>query len=326
MEKPTLSWMYAAVFVLAFGVFGLGFYFARTGQTYALLAAGCVCVVAVLLAAPLMNALCNATSQEGVENQFRGLNNRLDQLTALLTLISEQQLISDRTKGIAFRDRDRDTLRRAIQEDISRGDWEAALALVGDIEIAFGGKQEADRLRQEIRAIQGEAVRRQINEVVAVIDKHVQNEQWPEALREAQRLQQAYPNDDQVRQLPMDIEARRQNRKQQLLNEFNAARARNDNDGSIEILRQLDLYLTPEEAASLQESARTIFRERIHILRQQFTLAVQDDKWDEAVRVGQEIIDEFPNSRVAQEVREKMPVMREKAAKANGKKKQAAEV
>jgi outer membrane protein assembly factor BamD (BamD/ComL family) len=45
----------------------------------------------------------------------------------------------------------------------------------------------------------------------------------------------------------------------------------------------------------------------------QFSLAVQDHKWAEAVRLGESIIAEFPNSRMAQEVTEKMDALRKRA-------------
>ena len=46
----------------------------------------------------------------------------------------------------------------------------------------------------------------------------------------------------------------------------------------------------------------------------QFKLAIHDKEWTEAVRVGEGIIKEFPNSRMADEVRELLDLLRERAA------------
>ena len=50
---------------------------------------------------------------------------------------------------------------------------------------------------------------------------------------------------------PREIENRRQTLKRQLLDSWKESVARNDIDGSIEILKRVDPYLTPAEAASM---------------------------------------------------------------------------
>ena len=84
-------------------------------------------------------------------------------------------------------------------------------------------------------------------------------------------------------------------------------------DGSIEILKQLDPYLTPQEAEQMQEPVRNVFKEKLNSLRTQFSLAVQDHKWAEAIRLGDIISRDFPNTKIAQEVREKMDALRQRA-------------
>ncbi|GIW74844.1 MAG: hypothetical protein KatS3mg103_1366 [Phycisphaerales bacterium] len=46
-----------------------------------------------------------------------------------------------------------------------------------------------------------------------------------------------------------------------------------------------------------------------------FKLAVRDKRWVEAAALGERIIAEFPNSRMAAEVRELLDGIRERAAK-----------
>jgi hypothetical protein len=312
----SFAWIYPVAFVLALAVFGFGIYLAANNRGWEILAAGCASVVAVLVTWPLALGMqswrTGASSQ--LEQGLAPVNERLEQFSVMLNLISEQQLLSDRAKQIAFREKDRDALRRAIAEEIVKGDWEAAMQLASDIEGVFGSKQEADQFRAQINEKHNEAIRRQINDALAAIDRHVRSEQWHVAFTEAHQLAARFPSFEQVRNLPQDIEGRRQGHKRQLVQSWHDAVARKDIDGAIEILRKLDLYLTPAEATEFQETARQIFKEKINILRTQFSLAVKEENWSEAIRVGDTIVHDFPNSQMAREVRDMMDTLRQRAA------------
>lgn len=281
----------------------------------ALLAAGCLGIIALIASVPIALILGHArqSAQKHQDTLMAALSDRLEGLSILLNLVSEQQLLSDRAKQVAFREKDREAVRRAVQEEMSRHDWEAAFVLANDIETSFGYKQEADGLRAEINARRDEIHRRQLAELMAPIDRHIKAELWGAALQEAQDLMRQFPDDAHVQRLPEEIEQRRQMRKGQLRDSWQDAVNRHDTDGSIEILKKLDLYLTPAEAESMQEIARNVFKEKREALRTRFALAVQEHKWAEAIRLGDEIIHDFPNTRIAQEVREKMEALRQRA-------------
>jgi hypothetical protein len=322
------AWLYPLVIVLALVIFGVGIYLLVSSSTNeatrlagaALLAAGCVAFIAALATWPIAMAVHHLRSA-GLKHQeelLATLGDRLQQVSVMLNLISEQQLISDRAKSVAFRENERDALRRAIREEIGKRDWEAALRLADDIERAFGYKQEADAFRAEIVAQRDGLVRKQINDALGIIEKHCKAELWADAIREGERIRSLFPNVEQVQNLPQEIEQRRLRHKQQLIDSWNDAVARHDVDGAIEILKKLDLYLTPSEAESMQETVRGVFKEKLNNLRTQFGLAVQDHKWTEAIRIGDEIVRGFPNTKAAQEVREKMDVLRQRASEDQG--------
>ena len=316
-ETASGSGVFTVVLLLvAVPTFLVGIYLAATGRGWAMLAAGCASIVALGIAWPLLRAIETSrdTNQQCISDFVGPFNERMQQMNVLLNLISEQQLISDRTKQVAYRRRDRDALRRAIHEEIANHDWEAALVLAGDMEEVFGYKQEADRFRREIEAKRGEAVRKQVGEAVAVIDRHMRAEKWQDALAEAHRASQAFVGDEQAHHLPQHVEDRRQAHKRQLQEGFHEALARHDNDGAIEILRKLDPYLSPQEAEGMQETARNLFKEKLNSLRTQFSLAVTEHNGREALRLGEIIVRDFPNTRIAQEVRETMDSLRQKAA------------
>jgi hypothetical protein len=316
-KTPSLTWIYfVALVVVALPTVLIGAYLASRGITWSVLAAGCAGVVLVTVTYPIARVLegWRTTADENVERVLTPFTERMQEFSMLLNQIAEQQLISDRGKSVAFRDKDRDALRRALREEMSKKDYEAALVLVDDMERVFGYKQEADRFRQEIELKRNEVVRRQIAEAVGMVERCCRDEGWPDALNEANRIAQLYPNDEQARELPAQVETRRLAHKRQLLDSYYEAKRRNDVDGGVEILRRLDLYLNPAEAASMQEDARAMFRTKLHNLGEQFTVAYREGRNTEALRIGEQIVQDFPNSRMADEVNAVMGALRQKAS------------
>ncbi len=322
MEKrntASVNWMYAVVLVVALAVFGVGIFLAvqpPERREWSMLAAGCIGLLLVLTTWPLAIALTAARDATARRNEefATALGDRLQAMSVILNEVNENSSLSDRAKLVAYREKDRDALRRAIREDIAKRDWEAALVLADDMERLFGYRQEAMKFREDIHRAQEDIVRRQVNEAVGVIDRHCRAEAWSDALREAERLMNVYKNDAQVMALPQDIENRRLNHKRQLQDSFHDALKRKDNDGAIEILKKLDLYLTRSEADAMQDTVRNLFKEKINDLRTQFALAVQDHRWGEAVRIGEHIVRDFPNSGIAKEVKDKLDTLRQRAA------------
>ncbi len=319
MEKrhfPLFVW-YGVTSIFALIIFGIGIYLAAMPpHNWGMLSAGAASLVALGVTWPIARILSSAKVLDtaGTEELLQPLTDRIDQMSILLNLMSEQQLLSDRAKVVAFREKDREALRRAINEEMAKGDYEAAFALADDVERTFGYRAEAERLRNEIRNKRQEGVRKQINEVVAIIDRHTRIEQWNGAMREAERLMGMFPDNEQVKNLPHEIDARRQAHKKQLLQSWQEAVARHDVDGSIEILRQLDPYLTPAEAEGMQETARGVFKEKLNNLGAQFSNSIRDHKWLDAIKTGEQIMRDFPNSRASQEVKEKMDALRQRSA------------
>lgn len=318
MEKrnvQSFAWLFPVLLIAALIALGVGIWQAATGHGFEILAAAIVGLFAVAVAWPIVLTL-ESSRQHGLDTFdafVRPLDERMQQINVALNLISEQQLISDRTKQTVSRSRDREALRRAIHEEVNNKDWEAAMALANDMETVFGYRQEADRFRKDIEARRQADLRQHVNEGIAVIDRHVRAEQWQEALAAAHKLSQQFPGDEQAHNLPQQVEDRRVQYKKQLIESWQDAINRRDIDGSIEILRKLDPYLTPQEAEAMQEPARNLFKEKLNSLRTQFTLSVQDHNWPDAIRLGDEIIRDFPNTRAAQEVREMMPALRQRS-------------
>lgn len=318
-KQPTHTYIAAMLMILALVLsavlVGIGIYRATLRDDWLLVSAGALGVVVTVAAWALSVALAPRPADHShTDARLDAIAERMRQSGELLARISDQQLLSDRAKSVAYREKDRDALRRAILEEINRGDWDAAVRLADDMEAAFGYRAEAARFRDEVRARKQEVVRRQVQEVVDVIDRHTRTEQWNAALREAERLQATFPDNEQVRGLPAEIDRRRQEHKRRLLESWQEAVSRHDVDGGIEILKQLDAYLTPAEASGMEDQVRQVFKEKRELLGKQFGVAVHEGRWLEAIRVGEAIVRDFPEARMAAEVKEKMPALRQRAA------------
>ena len=86
---------------------------------------------------------------------------------------------------------------------------------------------------------------------------------------------------------------------------------RQETDRSLDILRELDFYLTPNEGFALQEAARDVFRTKLHNLGVQFAIAVTEKRWVNALEIGEHIINDFPNSKMCEEIRGKLGILQQ---------------
>jgi len=94
---------------------------------------------------------------------------------------------------------------------------------------------------------------------------------------------------------------------------WDAAVRNDDTDRSLEILRELDHYLTPSEGMALRESASSVFKTKLHKLGVEFSVAVTEQNWNKALMTSEQIVADFPNSRMSQEIRGKIEIIRQRA-------------
>lgn len=230
-----------------------------------------------------------------------------------IRVIADNSQISDAAKSIAHREREREALRQAIRDEMYSGNWDAASYLVDQMEQRFGYMQEAKSLRTEIAQVREMTIEEKVNDVIGHIESLMNEAQWHRARQEIDRLMKLFPRHERINALPGELTRRRNARKQALLQQWQQAVQRNEIDTGIQILTELDSYLTPEEAQSLRDDARHVFKAHLLNLGVQFSLAVQEQRWRDALEVGLQIRQEFPNSRMAQEVAEKLDILRVRA-------------
>ena len=306
------------------GLIGLGVWIGRRGEGWGVLAAGIAAIVAALALTGVASAVAvvgrRLADQAALDRlgerfvgEFKPVRADLDRCVKALEQVGDRTLISDRAKRVAYRDRDRDAVRRAIEEDLSNGDHASARQLADEFEKAFGYKAEAERFREEIRQRVEASRANELDAATARIDRMCAQEQWSDAFDEYSRLIDRFGGDAKVRLIKTRIEERRQQKKVELVKEFHTARRGNDMERAADLLKRLDAYLTPEEGEQLQADAREVFHSRLMSLRDRFSGSMRDRDFIEALRVGMIIRREFPNSKLAKEVASHEPELRKAA-------------
>lgn len=229
-----------------------------------------------------------------------------DDALTLLRSINDRLLISETAKRIAYRASDRDALRHAIREDIEKGDYDAALALVDEMSRTYGYREEAEGYRDQILAEREHSIDAKVTDAIKTLDELLEMAEFEKAHAEAEKIQRMYRESPRVRDLERRVRNAVATYKHDLERRFLEAKERDDVEGAIELIRQMDMYLTEDEARPFRDAAKEVFDKKKEYLSAQFKMAIDDKDWRQAVRVGEQIIHDFPNTRMADEIRGKM--------------------
>lgn len=308
MTTPTARppyWTYAALGVAG----GMAIFFIVTGmkeERDPFLTAGIVGLFATVIAAPV--ALNSARVGSN-----RALIARIDNLAETMRSLAEQQALSDDARRVLNRTRERELLRKAILEDIAAEDWDAATILVKELAERFGYRLDAEEFRQRIEESRRSSLDKRVSESIRNLDALILRAEWEQAAAEAASITRLYPDSPRTEGLRHRVAAARERYKMDLERRFLHAAEDGRNDEAYALLKELDAYLTPEEAEPFTELARGVIGKARDNLGVHFKLACQDRDWRHAADLGERIIREFPNTRMAQEVREILDRVREQA-------------
>ena len=313
-----LRWLqklvYAVALVGAVVLIGLGIIGYGSSLSVWMVAAGAFALLVVIMwmtSVPLILKMESMTARQ--LSELRDLNEAVLKQVKVLESIAENTRISDAAKSLSHRDQELDALRAAIRQDLRSEKWEAALNLIDEMERRFGCKEEADQIREELDEVRDEAIQNRLREAIEMIESHFQSHDWDRAQGEIDRLLHALPDNMKVLRLEDRMRMLKEQHKKELKQAWDEAVRRNDTDLAIDILRELDQYLSPTEGQELQDSARHVFKEKLLQLGVQFRFAVTEKRWSDALTIGLELIRDFPNARMANEVRDVLDTLREKA-------------
>jgi len=245
-------------------------------------------------------------------DKLEKISEALEKGRSIMAQINQNTRLSEATKVIAFRDIDRQTLREAVFDKLQQQDYETTYKIIDEIARQPGYKEFADQLRSEANEYRDATDTGRINQVITYIDKLLDSYQWTKASIQIERLIKDYPESEKAKSMRPKLLDKKEERKKMLLTAWDEAIKRQATDRGLEVLRELDLYLTPNEGLALQEAARDVFRTKLHNLGVQFALAVSAKQWADAINIGQQIMRDFPNSKMAVEIREKWDALKEK--------------
>ncbi len=236
----------------------------------------------------------------------------LEKTNAELRQVNQNTRLSETAKSIAYRDADKQSLREAVLDKLHRQDFETTYEIIDEIAGSTEYKKLAEQLRVEAKRYQNATDSERINQVITHIDKLLDSFRWTQASTVIERLIKAAPDSDTAKAMRQKLVDKKQERKKALLAAWDDAVKRQETDRSLEILHELDLYLSPNEGLALQEAARDVFRSKLHNMGVTFSLAVSGKQWDKALVIGRQIVRDFPNSRMAEEIRERIDALKQR--------------
>lgn len=233
---------------------------------------------------------------------------------AQLAEITDRLMVSETAKKVAYRVEDIRLLRETIEQDIARKEFDAALVLVKILADTYGRIEESEAYRERIEAARHEEIENRVGHEVARLDEMLNRNDFPRASRHAARIKRLFPMVDSVQEIDALVRDAKEQHKHDLERQFLQAASNDDVAGAMSLLKELDKYLTTKEGTQFEEVARGVIGKQRDNLGVQFKLAVHDKEWLAAVRVGEQIVREFPNTRMADEVRGMLDLLRERAA------------
>jgi len=236
----------------------------------------------------------------------------LEKIHAGLAQINHSTRLSETAKAIAFRDVDKQSLREAVFDKLQQHNFDAAYEVIVEIAKRPEYKDLADELRQQAENYQTATEQERLNQVIAHIETLMNEFQWVRASSQIEGLINANPDCERAKVMRQELLDKKEGRKRTLLADWDDAIKRQETDRGLDILKELDMYLTPNEALALQEAARDVFRTKLHNLGVRFSIAVAEKRWTEALDIGGQIIVDFPNSKMAEEIRTKMDILQQK--------------
>lgn len=322
LRKDSLVWRYKWFFLTSLILIAASFFYASyTSETASGMLIRLIRTIAIILALFILSLLVMliVSAVKSIEENgsaLKKIREQLEKNRVELEGIKKNTYMSETAKSIAFRDIDIQVLREAVIDKLHRQDFENTYQLLNEISEQPRYLHLANKLKIQADAYQNATDKERENQIIEHIKKLLEEKQWALASSQIERLIQSFPQSQKALDMRQKLFAKKQERKKVLLTAWDDAVKRQDTDRSLEILRELDLFLTPNEALALQEAARDVFRNKLHGMGVQFSLAVSENRWKHALQVGKQIMDDFPNSRMAQEIKEKKDIL-EKRVKQN---------
>ena len=275
------------------------------GWGASVLSAGIIGGFIVLAALPIV-----VTTRKSPGGRDQAQDRKQDEL---LRLIQQQTMLSDRAKQVLYRKDELGMLRLAIEEDIARADYDAALKICNDMAELYGYREEAESFRNSIEQFRRKQYLHQVNAEMEAFNMMLDSCNWNGAHEAAARMRRLFPDAPQTHELEHRFHMARDSRKRDLESDFMRTVKEDDTTGAMDILKELDQYLNQADATRLSQVVQDLVGRHRDRISEQFKAAVNRHDWDSAISIAEVIMREFPNTRIAKEVSAMMEAIRHKA-------------
>jgi len=250
-----------------------------------------------------------AATSAAESSSIAAIEARLSQLTDVL-------LLSESARSAIYGDREESAIRAVFAGHLRRGDYDRAESFCDAIEAQLRRDDLARELREEINSIRHHAVQSELEDAIATFDSHLDQRNWGGAFAEAARIRERFPGTELIRDLEQRALAAREQHKAELRARFTDAAERDRIDEALSLMKELDRYLSREEGEQFAPLAQRVITRHRERLSGEFRQAVQERRWADASRTGEVIIRDYPNTKMADEVRSMIDLIRTRATQA----------
>jgi hypothetical protein len=136
---------------------------------------------------------------------------------------------------------------------------------------------------------------------IAKVRELIEADRFIEADRELMSLREMLPNDTRADELAGTLRRARRRRRETLSVQWQQACEALDAATCKQLLVRFRDLVSDAEMAELRETVATVERTALRIVRDQFAGHIRAKQWDQALRVGEEILSRYPNSPIAAE-------------------------
>jgi hypothetical protein len=255
-------------------------------------------ILGVVVIAAVLGSQLKATKASG--------SNDSEKLDAILEAVQ----MSENAKRVLFRDRELSILRNTVQSDLAQGEFHSALVLCDQMASVFGAVEEAETLRSKVQTIIHEHHDARIREEIGNLQNLLGQHRWVDAYQFAAKLRRLFPESPRLHAIEQHIADVRSQYRLELEAKFLQSAELENVEEAMKLLRELDGYLTPDEARRFRDTATDVIVKYRDSLGARFKMAVSDHRWQEAIEFGEVIIKQFPNTKMAEEVNTMLETIR----------------
>ena len=162
------------------------------------------------------------TMTEG-NDKLEKISEGLEKNRSILSQINQNIRLSEAAKTIAFREADRQALRETVFDKLQQQDYETTYKIINEIGELPVYKELAEQLRTEADEYHDATDTERTNQVIAYIDKLLDNHQWTKASIQIERLVKSDPESEKAKAMRQRLLDKKEERKKILLKAWDEA-------------------------------------------------------------------------------------------------------